>query len=66
MKRYDHLSFKTRILVLFAFAAMLVSIIIYNNDNELLNFTQGFMGGMLIAFVLVEVVLFFRKRRETE
>lgn len=66
MKRYDQVSFKTRMLILFVFAAVLVTIVIINEDNTFLNFMKGFTGGMLIAFGVAEMVLFFKKRRKAE
>ncbi|NEM98159.1 hypothetical protein [Pontibacter burrus] len=66
MKKYNEFSPKTRLLVLFIVAVSLVSVVIYNEDNELLNFAQGFMGGLLSVFVIAEIVFFLTNRSKAD
>lgn len=66
MKKYNEISLKSRLLVLFIVAALLVSVVIYNEDNELLNFAQGFIGGLLVVFVFAEIVFLFTKRSKAD
>jgi len=66
MKKYNEISIKNRLLVLLIVAVLLVSVVIYNEDNELLNFAQGFIGGLLVTFVFAEIVFFFTKRSKAD